>query len=258
MSRHRPSLIGPGSVLSAGDEIWTPDARLRAEASLSRFMGWARERGAYDGTTYQDLWRWSAEDVGRFWLCLFEFEKVIADESPTVGLAGDSVEDAIWFPATRLNYAEHVFRDRASEAVALICVDEELSYEVSWAELEHRVAQLAHTLRRMGVRQGDRVAGYLPNAEAAVVGLLATASIGAIWSVCSPTWAQTVSSAESDFSSRQFSFLSMAIATGDDLMTGASKCARFSSPFRRCVTSSGLTSSAFRFRRQRFGRLPGH
>jgi acetoacetyl-CoA synthetase len=186
MMRNRLSVIGQKSENHASEETWTPTQQVREQASLTRFMSWARDHAEFDGTTYQDLWEWSTTDVGRFWLCLFGFENVLASGPPTQSAVYSSVKDARWFPGTRLNYSEQVFRDRIAGDAALICAGELSSYEVSWAELERRVARLAQTLRSMGVREGDRVAGYLPNAEAAVVGLLATASVGAIWSVCSP------------------------------------------------------------------------
>ena len=186
MTRNPLSLTGQVPELAAGDEVWAPTPQVCAASSLTQFMFWARDRCGFEGTTYQELWRWSTGDVGRFWLSFFEFESILTDDLPTPPIIYTSVDDARWFPGVRLNYTEQVFRERPAEEPALICVDEESSYEVSWAELERRVAQLAQTLMWMGVREGDRVAGYLPNGEAAVVGLLATASIGAIWSVCSP------------------------------------------------------------------------
>jgi acetoacetyl-CoA synthetase len=153
---------------------------------MARFRDWVGEWHDFVGETYQDLWRWSVEDVGRFWRCLLEFENLITDGTPTVALEGTGVAGARWFPGTHLNFAEHVFRGRDESAVALVCVDETQTSEVTWGQLASRVAQLAATLRRFGVLPGDRVAGYLSNTEPAVIGFLAAASIGAVWTICSP------------------------------------------------------------------------
>jgi acetoacetyl-CoA synthetase len=172
--------------LRAGDEVWTPDANLVNSSAMARFRDLVASTHPEVGGSYQELWRWSVEDVGRFWSLFLEFENVITDDSPRVALEGLGVADARWFRGTYLNFAEHVFRDRDPLAVALICVDESDTREVTWAELEQDVGQLAAALRQFGVKHGDTVAGYLSNTESAVVGFLAAASLGAIWSLCSP------------------------------------------------------------------------
>jgi acetoacetyl-CoA synthetase len=172
--------------LRAGEEVWSPSPDLMHNSAMARFRDEVAASRGLTGESYQDLWRWSVEDVGRFWLSLFEFEGVIADAPPTVALEGDTVEGARWFPGTRLNFVEHVFRDRDAGATALICVDETNTTEVTWRQLAERVANLSAALSRFGIQAGDRVAGYLSNTQSAVVGLLAAASLGAIWTVCSP------------------------------------------------------------------------
>lgn len=171
--------------IRAGDEVWAPTADLIEHSAMTEFRRWLGEAGP-TGTSYQDLWQWSVDDIGRFWQSIFDFEAVLSDAPPTVQLAWTDVEHVQWFPGVRLNFAEHIFRDRDPEAIALHCVGESDSYSVTWRDLSQRVAQLANTLTLLGVAEGDRVAGYVSNSEAAVVGLLAAASIGAVWSVCSP------------------------------------------------------------------------
>lgn len=172
--------------LTEGDLVWSPSEEMVASSAITDFTRWlAEHRGVHlDG--YPALWRWSVDELDRFWMSLFEYEGVLADEPPRHAISELRVEGASWFPGTRLNYAEHVFRERDPDAVALICVDEASRHDVTWAQLQSHVAGLAATLRDWGIEEGDRVVGYLPNAEAAVVGLLAAASLGAVWSVCSP------------------------------------------------------------------------
>lgn len=169
-----------------GDVVWTPTHDNIASSSLTRFTAWVNERHGLELDTYQSLWRWSVEELDQFWLDLFEFEGVISDAPPQHAITDFRVEGASWFAGTRLNFTEHIFRDRDPNGVALICVDETSSRDVTWGQLQSRVAGLAATLRSWGIGEGDRVAGYLPNSEAAVVGLLAASSLGAVWSVCSP------------------------------------------------------------------------
>lgn len=166
--------------------VWRPSDDEIASSSIAHFSDWVARHRGIRLDDYAALWRWSVDELDQFWLALFEYEGVLADEHPHHAISELRVEGASWFPGTRLNYAEHVFRDRDPDAVALIAVTETSSTPISWAQLESQVAGLAATLRGWGIGEGDRVVGYLPNAEAAVVGLLATASLGAVWSVCSP------------------------------------------------------------------------
>jgi acetoacetyl-CoA synthetase len=148
---------------------------------MARYM---EERGF---SSYDELWRWSVDDLESFWGTLWERFEVRASEPYERVLAGREMPGATWFPGARLNYAEHALRmARPGQAAIVYASEDGNSGELSWDELADQVARCAAGLRRLGVRSGDRVAAYLPNAPEAVVGLLATASIGAIWSSCAP------------------------------------------------------------------------
>jgi acetoacetyl-CoA synthetase len=168
--------------------IWEPTAAEVEAAELTRFGAWlAAERGVRtDG--YPDLQRWSVANLDQFWRAIWDYFEIEADGDPEPVLGARGMPGAEWFPGVRLNYAEHVFRNGAPEdAVALVHASElrELS-ETSWGELRADVARVAAGLRDLGVGEGDRVVAYLPNLAEAVVALLATASIGAVWSSASP------------------------------------------------------------------------
>jgi acetoacetyl-CoA synthetase len=143
---------------------------------------------------YRALWRWSVDDLTRFWSSVWDFEAVQASTPPTATLSGTAMPGASWFPGARLNYAEHLLRgiDSAAAAtadrhVALIQVPEDGPVvTVTAVELRRQAGSLAARLRALGVGPGDRVVAYLPNTAHAVVGLIACAAIGAVWSVCSP------------------------------------------------------------------------
>jgi len=170
-----------------GELLWEPSAELVERSRLTEFMRWLEaERGlAYDG--YPELWQWSVDDLDGFWSAIWEFFGVQADGDPSPVLASREMPGARWFPNTSLNYAEHVFAGKDDEEVAILHASElrELS-ELRWGDLRAQVASVAAGLRGLGVGRGDRVVAYLPNIPEAIVAFLATASIGAVWSSCSP------------------------------------------------------------------------
>ncbi|HVD40659.1 MAG TPA: acetoacetate--CoA ligase [Solirubrobacterales bacterium] len=170
-----------------GELLWEPSAELVERSRLSEFTRWLeRERGLSCGD-YGDLWQWSVDDLDGFWSAIWEFFEVEADGDPSPVLASRELPGAQWFPNTRLNYAEHVFRGKDDDETAILHASElrELD-ELSWGELRRQVAATAAGLRALGVERGDRVVAYLPNIPEAIVAFLATASIGAVWSSCSP------------------------------------------------------------------------
>ena len=171
-----------------GTLLWEPPDELRERATMTRYMRWlADERGLdFDGD-YHALQRWSTEDIEAFWASIWDFFEVISDAPYEAVLADASMPGASWFPGARINYAEHVFRGKDDDALAIIA-DSEIRErrEITWRELREDVAAVAAGLRKLGVEEGDRVVAYLPNIPEAIVAFLATASIGAVWSSCSP------------------------------------------------------------------------
>jgi acetoacetyl-CoA synthetase len=170
-----------------GRLLWEPSAELVEHSRLSEFSGWlARERGLSLGG-YHQLWQWSVDELDAFWAAIWDFFEVRADGEPRPALASRQMPGAQWFPNTALNYAEHVFAGKDDEEVAILHASELRPLgEVRWGELRRQVAAAAAGLRGLGVRRGDRVVAYAPNIPETVVAFLATASIGAVWSSCSP------------------------------------------------------------------------
>ena len=168
--------------------IWKPTPEGVESAELTRFASWlASERGFDTGADYFALQSWSTANLEDFWRAVWDYFEVIADGSPEPALASREMPAAEWFPNARLNWAEHAFRGRDDEAVALVHGSEirQLT-ETTWGELRTEVARVAAGLRELGVGEGDRVVAYLPNISEAVVGVLAVASLGAVWSSASP------------------------------------------------------------------------
>ncbi len=167
--------------------LWRPDEERTERANVTRFARWVEETKGLALPDYEALWRWSVDDLDGFWGAVWEHFGVRSATPVGPVLASRQMPGAVWFPGTRLNYAEHVFRGHDPAMVAIRHSSELRALsEVTWSELAEATGRIAGGLRALGVGEGDRVAAYLPNIPEAVAGLMACASIGAIWSSCSP------------------------------------------------------------------------
>lgn len=176
------------STISSDKPLWQPSEERREAARISDYMNWLASRDEHLGfTDYADLWRWSTDDIEAFWGSIWTYFDIQSPEPYSAVLGQDGMPGAQWFPGARVNYVNQVFRHASSERPAIVFADESgFEQSLSWAELERQVASLAAALRGFGVVPGDRVVAYLPNRPEAVVAFLACASVGAIWSICSP------------------------------------------------------------------------
>lgn len=176
-----------------GDILWTPSSDQVAATRLTQYQHWLKSVKGLRFDHYADLWRWSVEDVERFWQSIWDFFEVQGEGSCQPVLGTQQMPGATWYPNARLNYAEHVFRNAKAHTPALIVRSESAPVsEVSWADLERETGALAAWMRNIGIQPGDRVASYMPNRRETVVAFLACASIGAIWSSCAPDMGATV------------------------------------------------------------------
>ena len=179
----------------------TPNTEMRLpEPQILRYTGWlARARDLnFDPTTtagYDALWRWSVADLRAFWGSIWDYFDVRSPTPYSTVLAEEVMPGAQWFPGAQVNYAAQVLRHteaaHAAGHPAIIFQNERLAQhgelqELSWRELKRQVGAFAAALQRMGVVPGDRVCAYLPNVPQTVVAFLGCASVGAVWSVCSP------------------------------------------------------------------------
>ncbi|WP_037140378.1 acetoacetate--CoA ligase [Rhodococcoides fascians] len=178
-----------GPDTSAPETLWAPSPERVAASRMADFQRWIRDNRQVSTSSYRDLWTWSVTDPDAFWMSIWQYFDVVHSAAPNCALADDRMPGAEWFPGARLNWAENLLRHArtAPDSAAIIAVTETgQPEETSWAALEQQTANLAARLRDLGVGPGDRVAAVLPNIAEAVVALLATASVGAIWSCCSP------------------------------------------------------------------------
>jgi acetoacetyl-CoA synthetase len=159
--------------------LWKPPSALAERAVMTRFM---REHGFDD---YHALWRWSVDDLEGFWAAIWDFFGVDGGYDRVLG--SQAMPGAEWFPGTRVSYPEHLFRGKDPDSLAIVHASElREQAELTWGGLRIQVARIAAGLRELGVGPGDRVAAYMPNIPEAVAAFLATASLGAVWSSCSP------------------------------------------------------------------------
>ncbi len=173
--------------MSALDELlWQPPAERVEKANLTQYLRWLAAQGR-DFANYEALWRWSVEDQEAFWASLWDYFEVIASSDYERVLGRSTMPGADWFPGAHLNYAEHAMRYERQGADALLYLREGRGLAaLSWTQLGGTVRRLAARMRALGVVPGDRVVAYLPNSPEAVIALLATVSIGAIWASSSP------------------------------------------------------------------------
>ena len=168
--------------------LWEPSDEQVEQATITRFARWVADtRGVEVTGDYHKLWQWSVDDIDGFWAAIWDFFEVESETGYERVLGSREMPGAEWFPGTTVSYARHIFRGRDDADVAIRHASElrELG-EWTWGDLRARTAEIAGGLRAVGVGRGDRVVAYIPNIPEAVAGLLACASIGAIWSSCSP------------------------------------------------------------------------
>jgi acetoacetyl-CoA synthetase len=167
--------------------LWEPDDKTVRNARVTHFIRWLESRGTVAGG-YQDLWQWSVTHPGEFWTAVWDYFGVLGDRGDGPALAG-AMPEARWFEGATLNYARNALRTAwtdPSRTAIIFSAERRQAGSLTYGELAAQVARVARGLRSLGVGRGDRVAALLPNVPEAVIGLLAAASLGAIWSSCSP------------------------------------------------------------------------
>lgn len=168
------------------EPLWRPPDG-GTDSRLAGFTRWLEARHDRTFADYDELWRWSTEELGQFWADVAEYFDVAHGLGAQEALAHEAMPGAVWFPGVQVNFARRILQAHADEEVALVATTEDGSVrELTGAELRRQVGVLAATLRGLGVGPGDRVAGFLPQTEHAVISFLATASLGAVWAVCAP------------------------------------------------------------------------
>ena len=174
-------MTGPTSSTDGADPV----------PQISLYRDWLKAERGREFADYEALHRWSVDDLEGFWRSIWDYEDIASPTPFTAALTDEAMPGARWFEGAQVNYAQHVFRHAAAADgaghPAIVALDERGTETIlSWDELRRQAASLALELRDRGIVPGDRVAAYLPNIPAAVIGLLACASLGAVWTLCSP------------------------------------------------------------------------
>ncbi|WP_157430275.1 acetoacetate--CoA ligase [Actinomadura macra] len=181
----------PDSMADGRQVTWLPTEEQRRASRLWDFMSWVAGHRNVRVADYREVWRWSVREPAEFWDAVRQYFGVVGEGFQGPALAEERMPGAVWYPNARLNFAENVLRHardpRLAETTAVLTIDEDnAALELTWRQLATQVASLAAHLKRLGVEPGDRVAAVLPNLPEAVIGLLAAASIGAVWTINSP------------------------------------------------------------------------
>lgn len=173
--------------ITEGAVLWEPSAQRVAAANVTQFMTWLQTTRGLELADYPALWAWSVRELETFWACVWQYFDVQASTPYTSVLSQRQMPGATWFDGARLNYTQHVLRNRPAAGTALVFESELCPLtETTWGELQRQVAAVANGLRALGVGQGDRVVSYMPNIPQTIVAFLAVASLGAIWAGSSP------------------------------------------------------------------------
>lgn len=173
------------------EKVWEPSEAVRQAARMTAYLEWLERQRGLRFADYDALWRWSVTDLEAFWASIWDYFEIRAATRYERVLAERRMPGAQWFTGARLNYVDQIFRHKTSARPAIVFRNEAGDrVELSWEDLERQVTTLAYSLRSMGVERGDRVVAYMPNIPQTAVAFLAVASLGAIWSLCSPEMGQ--------------------------------------------------------------------
>lgn len=167
--------------------LWQPTKEFIDNANFTHYAQWVKEKYGLQFNSYADAWQWSVDNIEDFWESISNYFQVIHHSPYSNVLSNHDMPGAQWFEGSTLNYAEHVFRHKNAAHPAIIAQAENRPlYEISWDELEQRVASLRTWMVSIGLKEGDRVAAFMPNVPEASIAFLAACSLGVIWSSCSP------------------------------------------------------------------------
>ncbi len=167
--------------------LWKPSNEFINNSNLKKYVNWLRHERGLSFADYNELWQWSVDNIDTFWESIWDYFDVISHFPYKNVLENRSMPGTKWFSGAKLNYAEHIFRNKSEAYPAIICKNErDAISEISWAELEQRVASLSHQFNEWGLTAGDRVAAFLPNIPEASISFLAACANGLTWSSCSP------------------------------------------------------------------------
>ncbi len=170
-----------------GKLLWTPSEQQIEDSNMFTFMTGVNRKFQKNFTTYPELWQWSVENIPDFWAEMWDFAGVVASQPYT-----EVIDDVTrmpgtrWFSGARLNFAENLLRYRDEKTAIVFRGEDQVRRRLTYAQLYNEVSRTAAALGAMGIGPGDRVVGFMPNMPESIIAMLAAASLGAVWSSCSP------------------------------------------------------------------------
>nr|WP_295465933.1 acetoacetate--CoA ligase [Mesorhizobium sp.] len=176
--------------MTASQPLWIPSSAAVQAAPMTRFMREAETSGAGPFSGFDDLHRWSIDRRDEFWNLVWDFAGIVGEKGSRVLVDGDRMPGASFFPDAKLNFAENLLKKRGAGDAIVFKGEDEVSRRMSWDELRALVSRLQQAFSAAGVKPGDRVAAMMPNMPETVACMLAAASLGAIWSSCSPDFGE--------------------------------------------------------------------
>ncbi|HLR69408.1 MAG TPA: acetoacetate--CoA ligase [Virgibacillus sp.] len=175
------------NTVKEGTLLWEPTHNRMQQSNIYAYMKWLKQHKELDFQDYHSLWKWSVDELEDFWASIWDYFDIQSNKPYQNVLTTHKMPGAKWFPEATINYTEHIFRNRNQKKPAIIHASENReTAEVTWEQLYQDTINLQHTLKKLGVKKGDRIVAYVANIYETIVAFLATASLGAIWSSASP------------------------------------------------------------------------
>ena len=166
--------------------LWAPTQTQITESLVWQFITYVSKKYDQSINSYPELYEWSLREKEKFWASVWEYCGVVGVKGEKILIDGNDIEKAIWFPEARLNFAENLLQKKTDDTAIYFQAEDKVRSELTWKQLYAQVASVAAWLKSAGVTRGDRVAGLLPNMAESVVAMLASASLGAVWTATSP------------------------------------------------------------------------
>jgi len=170
--------------------LWTPSQQQIEGSNLFNFMQYCSQHADLEFHDYDGFYQWSVQSSETFWSLLWDYCSVIGEKGKRVLINGDDIEKAEWFPDAKMNFAENILQNRGNDSAIFFQAENKAEYSLSFNELYQQIAAVTEWLQLQGVEKGDRVAAFMPNMPETIVAMLATTSLGAIWTSTSPDFGE--------------------------------------------------------------------
>jgi len=170
--------------------LWEPSQQQIEQSNLFDFIQYCSKVTQQQFTDYHTFYNWSIKSSEIFWSLLWDYCSVIGDKGERILIHSDDIEKAQWFPDARLNFAQNLLQTNSEDLAIIFKAEDKVDYSLTFYELYQQVAAVSEWLKQQGIQKGDRVAALMPNMPETIVAMLATASLGAVWTSTSPDFGE--------------------------------------------------------------------